>query len=59
MEQLFQQEAENTNDVRLSVRLYAKCMPDKRRFCSGMPPGGPGQACHQSGGSTAMAVFRA
>ncbi len=30
-EQLFRQEIENADDVRLSVRLFAKCMPDKRK----------------------------
>lgn len=30
-EQLFKQEMENADDIRLSVRLFAKCMPDKRK----------------------------
>lgn len=32
-EQLFRQEMENADDIRLSVRLFAKCLPDKRKFC--------------------------
>lgn len=34
-EQLFRQEMENADDVRLSVRLFSKCLPDKKkvRFC--------------------------
>ena len=30
-EQLFRQEIENADDVRLSVRLFSKCMADKRK----------------------------
>lgn len=30
-EQLFRQEMENAEDVRLSVRLFSKCLPDKRK----------------------------
>lgn len=30
-EQLFRQEMENADDIRLSVRLFSKCMPDKRK----------------------------
>jgi hypothetical protein len=30
-EQLFRQEIENADDIRLSVRLLVKCMPDKRK----------------------------
>ena len=30
-EQLFRQEMENADDIRLSVRLFNKCMPDKRK----------------------------
>ena len=32
-EQLFRQEMENADDVRLSVRLFSRCMPDKRKVC--------------------------
>ena len=44
-EQLFRQEMENADDIRLSVRLYAKCMPDKREVwmqCAGCVWGGVG-----------------
>jgi hypothetical protein len=30
-EQLFRQEMENADDIRLSVRLFSKCLPDKRK----------------------------
>jgi Golgi apparatus protein 1 len=34
-EQLFRQEMENADDIRLSVRLFSKCLPDKRKVrCS-------------------------
>mmetsp|Transcript_34914 Transcript_34914/g.77608 ORF Transcript_34914/g.77608 Transcript_34914/m.77608 type:complete len:994 (-) Transcript_34914:752-3733(-) len=39
-EQLFRQEMENADDIRLSVRLFTKCMPDKRKFCKDVEPGG-------------------
>lgn len=38
-EQLFQQELESSDDIRLSVRLFSKCMPDKRKFCKDVEPG--------------------
>eukprot|EP00197_Chlamydomonas_leiostraca_P010927 CAMPEP_0202884756 /NCGR_PEP_ID=MMETSP1391-20130828/41312_1 /ASSEMBLY_ACC=CAM_ASM_000867 /TAXON_ID=1034604 /ORGANISM="Chlamydomonas leiostraca, Strain SAG 11-49" /LENGTH=982 /DNA_ID=CAMNT_0049567983 /DNA_START=167 /DNA_END=3115 /DNA_ORIENTATION=+ len=38
-EQLFRQEMENADDIRLSVRLYSRCMPDKRKFCKDVEPG--------------------
>ena len=38
-EALFRQEQEADDDVRLSVRLYARCLKDKRRFCADVPPG--------------------
>jgi len=33
-EELFRQEVENADDLRLSQRLFKKCMGDKKRFCS-------------------------
>lgn len=30
-EQLFRQEMENADDIRLSVRLFSKCLPDKKK----------------------------
>ncbi|KAG1658887.1 hypothetical protein FOA52_000675 [Chlamydomonas sp. UWO 241] len=39
-EQLFRQDAENADDIRLSVRLFSKCLPDKREFCTDIEPGG-------------------
>ncbi|GFR44890.1 hypothetical protein Agub_g6234 [Astrephomene gubernaculifera] len=38
-EQLFRQEMENADDIRLSVRLFKKCLPDKRKFCKDIEPG--------------------
>ncbi|GBF91963.1 hypothetical protein Rsub_04687 [Raphidocelis subcapitata] len=38
-EQLFKKEMEDADDVRLSVRLFRKCLPDKRTFCDEVPPG--------------------
>ena len=33
-EQLFRQEMENSDDLRLSVRLFKSCLADKRKVCS-------------------------
>ena len=30
-EQLFRQQMENADDLRLSVRLFRKCLPDKKK----------------------------
>ncbi|KAG1656262.1 hypothetical protein FOA52_011910 [Chlamydomonas sp. UWO 241] len=38
-EQLFRQEMENADDIRLSVRLFNKCLPDKKQFCKDIEPG--------------------
>jgi Golgi apparatus protein 1 len=38
-EQLFRKEMEDADDMRLSVRLFRKCLADKRRFCDEVPPG--------------------
>eukprot|EP00798_Chlamydomonas_sp_ICE-L_P015210 gene15210-21287_t len=38
-EQLFRQEMENADDIRLSVRLFDRCLPDKRKFCKDIEPG--------------------
>jgi Golgi apparatus protein 1 len=32
-EELFRQEVENAEDMRLSQRLFKKCMGDKKKFC--------------------------
>ena len=39
-EQLFRQELEDADDIRLSVRLYTLCIREKRKFCGDVPPGG-------------------
>ena len=45
-EQLFRQEMENADDVRLSVRLFARCMPDKRKVrCTRAGAGGGRGVC--------------
>ena len=33
-EELFRQEVENADDLRLSQRLFKKCMGDKKKFCA-------------------------
>ncbi len=38
-EQLFRKEKEDADDIRLSVRLFSKCLPDKQQFCGDVPPG--------------------
>ncbi|GFR46876.1 hypothetical protein Agub_g8517 [Astrephomene gubernaculifera] len=38
-EQLFRQELEDADDIRLSVRLYTKCIREKRKFCAEVQPG--------------------
>ena len=38
-EQLFRQEMEDTDDIRLSVRLFSKCLGDKKKFCGDSLPG--------------------
>ncbi|KIY92689.1 hypothetical protein MNEG_15275 [Monoraphidium neglectum] len=46
-EQLFRKEMEDADDMRLSVRLFRKCLNDKRqvgRGGAGPGPGGVGQA---------------
>ena len=39
-EELFRQEVENADDIRLSYRLLRKCMGDKQKFCADIKPGG-------------------
>jgi hypothetical protein len=38
-EQLFKQELEADEDLRLSVRLFQRCLGDKKRFCPDVDPG--------------------
>ncbi|GIL70396.1 hypothetical protein Vretimale_3583 [Volvox reticuliferus] len=38
-EQLFRQELENADDIRLSVRLYLLCIREKRKYCADVEPG--------------------
>lgn len=38
-EELFRQEVENADDMRLSVRLLRKCMGDKKKYCADVPFG--------------------
>ena len=37
--QLFKGEVESASDMRLDAKLFHSCLPDKRRFCAGVPPG--------------------
>ena len=38
-EELFRQEVENADDIRLSYRLLRKCQGDKQKFCKDIRPG--------------------
>lgn len=38
-EQLFRQEMENSDNIRLSVRLFSRCLNDKKKFCKDVEPG--------------------
>uniref|UniRef100_A0A7R9V0N1 Golgi apparatus protein 1 n=1 Tax=Chlamydomonas euryale TaxID=1486919 RepID=A0A7R9V0N1_9CHLO len=38
-DQMFREEQETGDDIRLSVRLFNKCLQDYRRFCRKVPPG--------------------
>ena len=38
-DQLFRQEMEDADDIRLSVRLFSKCLADKKKFCGEALPG--------------------
>lgn len=38
--ELFRKEVEDADDIRLSVRLFQACLPDKKQFCADVPPGG-------------------
>ncbi|CAI7866364.1 unnamed protein product [Closterium sp. NIES-53] len=37
--ELFRQEVESADDIRLNVRLFKACLEDKRRFCADVVPG--------------------
>eukprot|EP00884_Botryococcus_braunii_P022595 jgi/Botrbrau1/9019/Bobra.0148s0119.1 len=37
--ELFRQQTENADDMRLSIRLFRACLGDKRKFCADVPPG--------------------
>lgn len=51
-EQLFRQELENADDIRLSVRLYTRCIREKRKFCGDVEPGGCRQGAMLVHGAT-------
>eukprot|EP00898_Chlorokybus_atmophyticus_P007954 jgi/Chlat1/815/Chrsp104S01269 len=38
-EELFRQEVENAEDIRLDARLRNACLVDKNKFCADVPPG--------------------
>lgn len=37
--QMFREEKESTDDIRLSIRLYSKCLADSQKFCASVEPG--------------------
>ena len=37
--ELFRQEVEGADDIRLNTALISKCMNDKRAFCNDVAPG--------------------
>ena len=38
-EELFRQEVENADDIRLSTKLFRTCLNDKKKFCKDVKPG--------------------
>lgn len=38
-EQLYRKKVEDADDIRLSARLFQKCLPDKKQFCANIQPG--------------------
>lgn len=36
---MFREEKEATDDIRLSIRLYSKCLGDSQKFCKEVEPG--------------------
>ena len=45
-DEVFRQDVENADDLRLNGGLFRTCLPDKRAFCASVPPGhGAAQAC--------------
>jgi len=38
-EELFRQEVENADDIRLSTSLFKACLPEKKKFCAKIKPG--------------------
>jgi golgi apparatus protein 1 len=36
---MFVADVENSQDIRLNVRLFRACLPDKRKFCEDISPG--------------------
>ncbi|KAF8068300.1 hypothetical protein HT031_001987 [Scenedesmus sp. PABB004] len=38
-EEVFRQQLEADDDIRLNVRLFQKCLADKKRFCADVQPG--------------------
>lgn len=39
LQEMFRADVEDADDVRLSVRLFQACLPEKRRFCREVAPG--------------------
>ena len=40
-EELFRQDVQNADDIRLSIVLLRTCMADKKQFCAHVPYGAP------------------
>jgi Golgi apparatus protein 1 len=40
-EELFRQDVQNADDIRLSIVLLRTCMADKQQFCAHVPYGAP------------------
>lgn len=38
-EEVFRQQLEADDDIRLNIRLFQKCLGDKKRFCADVQPG--------------------
>ena len=36
---MFRADVEDADDIRLSVRLFQACLPEKRKFCREVAPG--------------------
>ena len=49
-EELFRQDVQNADDIRLSIVLLRTCMGDKQQFCNHVPYGAPAALIAQTHG---------